>query len=147
MSGLIQCPDCGKSVSNRAVSCPNCGCPVARTPAMPGPSAAMAPPTTPARKRRADISLLILGLVLLYPGWLMFSGAREQQDLNESLGSTSGGSTVMILLMGVVCVGVPLSFIVFGFVGRVPPLCKTCGREMRRRVWGGWRCVDCSAKR
>jgi hypothetical protein len=97
----------------------------------------MALPTTPARKRRADVSLLVLGLVLLYPGCLMFSGARDQQELNETLGSTSGGNTVMILLMGVVCVGVPLAFIVFGLVGRVPPLCKTCGREMRRRRGDG----------
>lgn len=145
--GLIQCPDCGKSVSSRAVSCPNCGCPVAKTPAMPGASAAMATPTTPRRKRRADVSLLILGLVLLYPGWLLFSGARDQQELNQTMGSTSGGGTVMLLLMGVVCVGVPLLFIVFGFIGRVPPLCKTCEKEMRRRLWRGWRCVDCDPKR
>ena len=27
-SNLINCPDCGKEVSHRAVSCPNCGCPI-----------------------------------------------------------------------------------------------------------------------
>lgn len=26
-SNLIECPDCGKEVSSRAVSCPHCGCP------------------------------------------------------------------------------------------------------------------------
>lgn len=26
---LIKCPECGKEVSERAVSCPNCGCPIA----------------------------------------------------------------------------------------------------------------------
>jgi hypothetical protein len=109
----------------------------------PGPAASPGQ----SRKRRVDVSLLVLGLVLLYPGWLVFSGARDQQDLNESLGSASGGSTVMLLLMGVVCVGVPLLFIVLGLIGRVPPLCKACGREMRRRLWRGWRCVDCSVKR
>lgn len=25
---IIQCPECGKSVSDRATSCPNCGCPI-----------------------------------------------------------------------------------------------------------------------
>jgi hypothetical protein len=92
------------------------------------------------------MSLVVLGLVLLIPGWLLFAGARDQQELNETLGSTSGGNAVMLLLMGVVCVGVPLLFIVLGLVGRVPPLCGTCGREMRRRLWRGWRCVDCGRK-
>ncbi len=26
---LIQCPDCGREVSSRAISCPHCGCPIA----------------------------------------------------------------------------------------------------------------------
>lgn len=26
---LIQCPECGKEVSDKASSCPNCGCPIA----------------------------------------------------------------------------------------------------------------------
>ena len=25
---LINCPECGKEISDRAVACPNCGCPV-----------------------------------------------------------------------------------------------------------------------
>ncbi len=25
---LIKCPECGKEISDRAVSCPNCGCPI-----------------------------------------------------------------------------------------------------------------------
>ena len=29
---LINCPECGKQVSDKAVSCPNCGCPIATTP-------------------------------------------------------------------------------------------------------------------
>jgi hypothetical protein len=107
----------------------------------------MSPPTTPVRKRRADVSLLVLGLVLLYPGCLLFSGARDQQNLNETLGSSSGGSTAMLLLMGVVCVGVPLLFIVFGFIGRVPPLCKTCEKEMRRRLWRGYRSAPSRSQR
>ncbi len=27
---LIQCPECGKTVSSLAVSCPHCGCPIAQ---------------------------------------------------------------------------------------------------------------------
>ena len=26
--GLVKCPDCGREISERAVSCPNCGCPI-----------------------------------------------------------------------------------------------------------------------
>ncbi len=29
---LINCPECGKEVSNRAVSCPNCGLPLQNNP-------------------------------------------------------------------------------------------------------------------
>lgn len=29
---LIRCPECGKEISDRAVSCPNCGCPIADAP-------------------------------------------------------------------------------------------------------------------
>ena len=25
---LINCPECGKEISDKAVSCPNCGCPI-----------------------------------------------------------------------------------------------------------------------
>ncbi len=25
---LIKCPECGKDISDKAVSCPNCGCPI-----------------------------------------------------------------------------------------------------------------------
>ena len=28
---LINCSECGKQVSDKAVSCPNCGCPIAKT--------------------------------------------------------------------------------------------------------------------
>ena len=27
---LIKCPECGKEVSDRAISCPNCGCPITK---------------------------------------------------------------------------------------------------------------------
>ncbi|MDE6636255.1 MAG: zinc-ribbon domain-containing protein [Lachnospiraceae bacterium] len=29
---LINCPECGKQVSDKASSCPNCGCPIANSP-------------------------------------------------------------------------------------------------------------------
>ncbi len=29
---LINCPECGKKISDRASSCPNCGCPMASSP-------------------------------------------------------------------------------------------------------------------
>lgn len=28
---LIKCPECGKEISDKAVSCPNCGCPLKET--------------------------------------------------------------------------------------------------------------------
>lgn len=34
---LIKCPECGKEISDKAVSCPNCGNPIAQVP----------PPMTP----------------------------------------------------------------------------------------------------
>ena len=34
---LIQCPECGKEVSDKAQSCPNCGCPIQKPPAPPVP--------------------------------------------------------------------------------------------------------------
>lgn len=27
---LIRCPECGRQVSNRAISCPNCGYPISK---------------------------------------------------------------------------------------------------------------------
>lgn len=29
---LIRCPECGKEISDKAVSCPNCGCPMRQEP-------------------------------------------------------------------------------------------------------------------
>ena len=29
---LINCPECGKQISDKAGSCPNCGCPIANAP-------------------------------------------------------------------------------------------------------------------
>lgn len=29
---LINCPECGKEISDKAASCPNCGCPMSRMP-------------------------------------------------------------------------------------------------------------------
>lgn len=28
---MIKCPECGKEISNKALTCPNCGCPIAET--------------------------------------------------------------------------------------------------------------------
>lgn len=32
---MIACPECGRQVSDRAVSCPDCGCPISAAPAVP----------------------------------------------------------------------------------------------------------------
>ena len=32
---MINCPECGKQVSDKAASCPNCGNPLHKTPACP----------------------------------------------------------------------------------------------------------------
>ena len=39
---LINCPECGRQVSDRAISCPDCGCPISAAPA-PAPAPAAAP--------------------------------------------------------------------------------------------------------
>lgn len=42
--GLVNCPECGKEISDHAAACPNCACPIAAQPAAP-------PPATPATPR------------------------------------------------------------------------------------------------
>lgn len=56
--GLIQCEDCGASVSDRATACPQCGGPMAPAVSSPEPAAAPAPGSS-------SLGLLLLGPIIL----------------------------------------------------------------------------------
>ena len=64
---LINCPDCGKEVSDQAPACPGCGRPIASPPVQPPPSA----PAAPSSKKKTSfaalgcLTILVLGAIWL----------------------------------------------------------------------------------
>lgn len=79
---LIKCPECGKEISDSAVSCPNCGTPIAARKA-----AAAARKDQRSGKKAA---LILLGLILL----LGFVGSLTKS--RPSSPSTTPGSTTLV---------------------------------------------------
>ncbi len=65
---LIDCPECGKQVSDQAVACPHCGMPLkpmaapAQPPPMLPPRPVVAPPAQPVRKHSGCL-VILLGMV------------------------------------------------------------------------------------
>lgn len=53
---LINCPECGKKISDKASVCPNCGCPVEK----PTPQKIISPTTMPQRKNNHGCSVIII---------------------------------------------------------------------------------------
>lgn len=58
---LIKCPECGKDVSDAAVSCPHCGHPLSPPPT----NTAAAAPTSRTKGLKAIGSLVLLGLIVV----------------------------------------------------------------------------------
>jgi DNA-directed RNA polymerase subunit RPC12/RpoP len=56
----IDCPECGKQVSDQSVACPNCGYPIAHKPSTERPS-------QPPAVRQAKTLGIILGIILFIP--------------------------------------------------------------------------------
>lgn len=74
---LLNCVDCGDSVSDRAPTCPKCGAPrtIAGT-ASPAP--ALAPSTNPRRKTHPITLIVALGLLVVV-GWSSLSSYHKSQ--------------------------------------------------------------------
>ena len=71
---LIQCPECGQSISDRAANCPKCGCPIGQNPetAAAADARQVKPPRTV--KRKALIPIIAVCAVLIAVG--VFLGIR-----------------------------------------------------------------------
>ena len=70
---LIQCPECGQSISDRAANCPKCGCPIGQNPETAAADARQVkPPRTV--KRKALIPIIAVCAVLIAVG--VFLGIR-----------------------------------------------------------------------
>ena len=65
---LVECPECGKSVSSRAVACPGCGCPIGND------------PTLEYLEKRARTGLTLC-IILLIVGLLFFGAALLEPKL------------------------------------------------------------------
>lgn len=62
---LVNCPECGKQVSDLASSCPHCGCPLKGVSAPPGQSA---PSNRGSGRRKTHPAVMLLAIILLVGG-------------------------------------------------------------------------------
>ena len=68
---LITCPECGKSVSDKAANCPNCGCPIAVAPgADPHSREDLNAATTKKNKKTTKTIVIIVSVIILLGGLL-----------------------------------------------------------------------------
>lgn len=66
---LINCPECGKQVSDRAIACPDCGCPIASTAAVANEAAtpvAQKSEVVLKKKKKATLIIAISVMVVLF---------------------------------------------------------------------------------
>lgn len=109
---LMQCPDCGREISDRATACPGCGRPLqARGPAIAAGRAGL--PYLYEYKSRTILFGLPLIHVIFGPAWL--TGFRPARGIiavgNIAIGFAAFGGLAMGLVtfggisLGVVCVG------------------------------------------
>jgi hypothetical protein len=81
---LIECPECGKQVSDKAPSCPNCGVPIAQQ--APAPPPATAPP------QKRNTSCLAGGCLVLLVLFLIGVISSEMKGPSTSSSSSSSES-------------------------------------------------------
>ncbi len=67
---LIDCPECGKRVSEKAASCPNCGCPIAQEKEQP-----RRPVQTVEQTGKTYKACQLLGILLIVHGGFVGCGA------------------------------------------------------------------------
>lgn len=61
---IVKCPECGKDVSDSAVSCPNCGKPLQATQKLSDPT----PAPAPQKKKKGIFKKIIIGIVVIFVG-------------------------------------------------------------------------------
>ena len=71
---LITCPECGKSVSDKAANCPNCGCPIAVAPGTDPHSREDLTATTTKKKKSTTKTIVIIVSVIILLGGLLTVG-------------------------------------------------------------------------
>ena len=87
---LIQCPECGSTVSDKAAQCPKCGCPLTATPPEPAASEPLKAETAPVLQEKATakkidkkkIILPVIFIAILVSGVL---GFRAYQKSNVTV--------------------------------------------------------------
>ena len=79
---LIDCPDCGKNVSDSAPACPNCGRPIAKASAPPPPQ-----PVYVAAPKKKGVPGAIVLLVFIALAFWIYNMAHQ-----DEAGSTSGSA-------------------------------------------------------
>ena len=118
---LINCSECGKQISDNAVSCPNCGNPIGKEPAREVKSFAqrqaeylrkmeMSRPRQDEKSEKSRVAFILLALLL---GWL---GVH-----NFYIGRIGPGVwqlllTVLGIITSIVAIGYVLLFILFVWV-------------------------------
>ncbi len=71
---IIQCPECGKDVSDKAKSCPNCGCPINED--------VQNTNDNDSSKRKTGSTLIILG-ILCWIGCFVVSMSTAEKSLAD----------------------------------------------------------------
>lgn len=89
---MMECPECGKEVSDKAASCPNCGAPIAATPH--GAASAGREPDGVSRSTRSGGAWEAVGFLLIVAA--IFIGAAG----NGGLGAALGTAGFVIFLVG-----------------------------------------------
>ncbi|KTG17751.1 MULTISPECIES: zinc ribbon domain-containing protein [unclassified Guyparkeria] len=89
---MMECPECGKEVSDKAAACPNCGAPIAAPPpkaARPGRE-----PDGVSRSTRSGGAWEAIGFLLIVAGMLIGMAG------NGGLGWALGLSGFVVFLVG-----------------------------------------------
>ena len=84
---LLNCPECGHEVSATAISCPNCGRQI-NAPAPPVVERRVIVAQTPATSSFppwAIVPIVLIGLILLFVGYMVFKSSGDQANTNVNL--------------------------------------------------------------
>ncbi len=83
---LIKCPECGKEISDKAVSCPSCGCPITTVNNVESQSSDVSKNESQTKNKLLPLLVLIpLVVVILVLGWAKLKNAFFKDDSKELL--------------------------------------------------------------